>query len=90
MVLDITKPRYSSEQILPVPWPFVITFVILEPFFVLHVFVEVLSRKRIGLTNMSGVYVVLGVGLVLAYLVLIVEIIWKRKSKLKAKRFEVS
>ena len=39
---------------------------------------------------MSGVYVVLGVGLVLAYLVLIVEIIWKRKSKLKAKRFEVS
>ena len=42
--LDITKPRYSSEQTLPVPRPFVITsfhcifviyvitFVILEPF----------------------------------------------------------
>ncbi|CAH3015262.1 unnamed protein product, partial [Porites evermanni] len=39
----------------------------------------VLSRKRIDLTSMAGVYVVLGIGLVVAYLVLIAEIIWKRK-----------
>ena len=34
---------------------------------------------------MTGVYVVLGVELVVAYLVLITEIIWKRKEKMKAK-----
>ena len=32
---------------------------------------------------MAGVYVVLGVGLVVAYLVLIAEIIWKRKQEMK-------
>ena len=35
---------------------------------------------------MAGVYVVLGVGLILAFLVLIAEIIWKRKEKLKTTR----
>ena len=73
---------------MPVPRPFVITsfhciFVIYESFFFLHVFVEVLSTKQIGLTSMAGVYVVLGVGLVVAYLVLIAEIIWKRKQEMK-------
>ena len=47
--------------------------------FFLHAFVEVLSRKQIDLTSMAGVYVVLGIGLVVAYVVLIAEIIWKRK-----------
>ena len=32
---------------------------------------------------MAGVYVVLGVGLVVSYLVLIAEIIWKRKQEMK-------
>ena len=86
--LDITKPRYSSEQTLPVTRPFVITsfhciFVIYESFFFLHVFVQVLSTKQIDLTSMAGVYVVLGVGLVVAYLVLIAEIIWKRKQEMR-------
>lgn len=49
-------------------------------------FLEVLSRKRIGLTSMAEVYVVLGVGLILSFLVLIAEIIWKRKEKLKTTR----
>ena len=39
---------------------------------------------------MAGVYVVLGVGLVLSFLVLIAEIAWKRKLKLKAKKVKVS
>ena len=39
---------------------------------------------------MAGVYVVLGVGLVLSFLVLITEIAWKRKLKLKAKKVKVS
>ena len=80
---DITKPRYSSEQIcqfLGHSLERVSTITLLFTiFFFLHVFVEVLSRKRINLTSMAGVYVVLGVGLVVAYLVLIAEIIWKRK-----------
>ena len=42
-------------------------------FFFLHAFVELLSRKQIDLTSMAGVYVVLGI------VVLIAEIIWKRK-----------
>jgi len=46
-------------------------------------FFEVLSRKRIDLTSIAGVYVVLGVGLVVAYLVLIAEIIWKQKQEMK-------
>ncbi|XP_078383275.1 glutamate receptor ionotropic, kainate 2-like isoform X2 [Oculina patagonica] len=42
-----------------------------------------LSRKRIGLMSMLGVYVVLGVGIVIAFLTLIGEILWKRREKLK-------
>ncbi|XP_078384274.1 glutamate receptor ionotropic, kainate 3-like isoform X2 [Oculina patagonica] len=37
-----------------------------------------LSRKRIDLLSMLGVYVVLGVGIVVALLALIAEIYWKR------------
>ena len=37
-------------------------------------FVEVLSRKRIGLLSMVGVYVVLGVGIVVAFLTLMPKI----------------
>ncbi|RMX49451.1 hypothetical protein pdam_00013352 [Pocillopora damicornis] len=40
-----------------------------------------LSRKRIGLLSMLGVYVVLGVGIVIAFLTLFVEIFWSRKVK---------
>lgn len=39
---------------------------------------------------MAGVYVVLGVGLILSFLVLIAEIAWKRKLMLKAKKVKVS
>ena len=37
-------------------------------------FVEALSRKRIGLLSMVGVYVVLGVGIVVAFLTLMPKI----------------
>ncbi|PFX27300.1 Glutamate receptor 4 [Stylophora pistillata] len=40
-----------------------------------------LSRKRIGLLSMLGVYVVLGVGIVVAFLTLLVEIFWSKRSK---------
>ncbi|XP_078382291.1 glutamate receptor 2-like [Oculina patagonica] len=40
-----------------------------------------LSRKRIDLKSMLGVYVVLSVGILVALLALIVEVCWKRKEK---------
>ncbi|KAL9962086.1 hypothetical protein ACROYT_G031156 [Oculina patagonica] len=43
----------------------------------------VLSQKRIDLMSMLGVYVVLGVGIVVAFLTLIAEILWKRKERQK-------
>lgn len=55
-------------------------------------FLSALSRMRIDLTSMLGVYVVLGVGIVLAFLTLFAEIFWKRKAeqkwKNKTRRFE--
>ena len=42
-------------------------------------FISALSRKRISVMSMLGVYLVLGVGMVVAFLVLIAEILWKRK-----------
>ena len=44
-------------------------------------FKKVLSRNRIGLMSMLGVYVVLGVGICVAFLVLIAEILWNRREK---------
>lgn len=44
---------------------------------------SVLSRKRIDLMSMLGVYVVLGVGMVVALLALIAEIYWKRTGRRK-------
>ena len=46
-------------------------------------FNSALSRKQIGLTSMLGVYVVLGVGIVMSFMALIVEIYWKRRVKQK-------
>ncbi|KAJ7337780.1 Glutamate receptor ionotropic, delta-1 [Desmophyllum pertusum] len=51
-----------------------------------------LSRERIGLMSMLGVYVVMGVGIVVACLTLIAEIFWKRRqqkiiSKVGVRRF---
>ncbi|KAL9962089.1 hypothetical protein ACROYT_G031159 [Oculina patagonica] len=43
-----------------------------------------LSQKRIDLMSMLGVYVVLGVGMVVAFLTLIAEILWKRRAKQKS------
>ncbi|XP_078384338.1 glutamate receptor ionotropic, kainate 2-like isoform X1 [Oculina patagonica] len=40
-----------------------------------------LSQTRIDLMSMLGVYVVLGVGIVVAFLTLIAEILWKRRAK---------
>lgn len=42
-----------------------------------------LTRKRIDLMSMLGVYVVLGVGMVVALLVLFAEIYWKRTGRRK-------
>ncbi|XP_078382294.1 glutamate receptor ionotropic, kainate 2-like [Oculina patagonica] len=43
-----------------------------------------LSQTRIDLMSMLGVYVVLGVGIVVAFLTLIAEILWKRRAKQKS------
>lgn len=45
-----------------------------------------LSRMRINLTSMLGVYLVLGVGTVVAFLTLFAEILWKRKAEQGWKR----
>ena len=42
-----------------------------------------LSRKRIDLKSMLGVYVVMGTGLLVALFTLIGEIFWNRREKLK-------
>ena len=42
-----------------------------------------LSRKRIDLKSMLGVYVVMGTGLLVAFFTLIGEIFWNRREKLK-------
>ena len=42
-----------------------------------------LSSKRIDLKSLLGVYVVLGAGLLLAFLTLIAEVLFKRKRKQK-------
>ncbi|XP_078383344.1 glutamate receptor ionotropic, kainate 2-like [Oculina patagonica] len=46
----------------------------------------ILSRKRIDLMSMLGVYVVMGVGIVVAFLTLIAEILWKRRAEAKVTR----
>ena len=46
-------------------------------------FLLALSRKRIDLKSMLGVYVVMGTGLLVAFLTLIGEIFWNRREKLK-------
>lgn len=40
-----------------------------------------LSSKQIGLNSMLGVYLVLFVGIVVAFLTLLAEIYWKRKGE---------
>ena len=53
-----------------------------------------LSRKRIDLKSMLGVYVVMGTGLLVAFLILIGEIFWNQREKLKTlnktKRFDLT
>jgi len=44
------------------------------------VFFAALSQKRIDLMSMLGVYIVMGVGMVVAFLTLIAEIFWKQKA----------
>ena len=43
----------------------------------------VLSQKRIDLMSMLGVYVVMAAGIFVAFLTLIVEIVWNRRKKQK-------
>lgn len=48
-----------------------------------------LSQKRIDLKSMLGVYVVMAVGVGLAFMALIVEILWKKRAtKLKMIKFK--
>ena len=42
-------------------------------------FFAALSRKRIDLRVMLGVYIVMGVGIFVAFMTLIVEILWVNK-----------
>ena len=42
-----------------------------------------LSNKRIDLKSLVGVFIVLGAGLLLAFLTLIAEVLYKRKRKQK-------
>jgi len=44
-----------------------------------------LSNKRIDLKSLVGVFIVLGAGLLLAFLTLIAEVLYKRKRKQKGK-----
>lgn len=44
-------------------------------------FVSALSRKRIGILSMLGVYIVLFVGMFIAFVALIAEIFWKRRAR---------
>ena len=39
-----------------------------------------LSRKRIGLISMAGVYIVLAIGIVIAFLTLMAEIYWNKRD----------
>lgn len=52
-----------------------------QDFYVLYWLV--LSNKRIDLKSLLGVYVVLGAGLLLAFLTLIAEILWQKRRKQK-------
>lgn len=48
-----------------------------------------LSQKRIDLKSMLGVYVVMAVGVGLAFMALIAEILWKKRAaKLKMIKFK--
>ena len=44
-------------------------------------FLSALSRKRIGLMSMLGVYIVLFVGMFISFITLLVELYWKRRAK---------
>lgn len=45
------------------------------------IFILALSRKRIGIMSMLGVYIVLAVGMIIAFMTLVAELYWKRKAK---------
>ena len=61
----------------------------------LFFFLAALSQKRIDLPSMLGVYVVMGCGIVAAFITLIAEIFWKKMMKKREskpscfKRYEV-
>ena len=44
-------------------------------------FLAALSQQRMGFLNMLGVYVVMGCGIVAAFITLIAEIYWKKMTK---------
>ena len=52
-----------------------------KPFPLLLCSFSALVRKRIDLKSMLGVYVVMGVGLIVSFLALIAEIVWKKRQQ---------
>ena len=48
-------------------------------------FLAALSQQRMGFLNMLGVYVVMGCGIVAAFITLIAEIYWKKMKERETK-----
>ena len=65
-----------------VSWPWRLTWTRLASLAFIS-FLVALSRKRIDLSSMLGVYVVMGVGMLVAFMTLIGEIFWNRREKKK-------
>ena len=59
--------------------PLFLFFHLLPPF--IFFFLAALSQQRMGFLNMLGVYVVMGCGIVAAFITLIAEIYWKKMTK---------
>ena len=59
--------------------PYFFSFHLLPPF--IFFFLAALSQQRMGFLNMLGVYVVMGCGIVAAFITLIAEIYWKKMTK---------
>ena len=63
--------------------PYFFSFHLLPPF--IFFFLAALSQQRMGFLNMLGVYVVMGCGIVAAFITLIAEIYWKKMKERETK-----
>ena len=63
--------------------PLFLFFHLLPPF--IFFFLAALSQQRMGFLNMLGLYVVMGCGIVAAFITLIAEIYWKKMKERETK-----